>query len=592
MKKEILNWNLKDIVEIKDFDKLINNINKEIKKITIYYEHLSPDMNTKKFIEIIHFYEKLNDMIHRLICMPRLMEAKNQKDENAKLLSNKAKDISLKVEEESMKTWLWIQGKKTYGKKKLDDKNAKRLFSSEKKLEYTLHSLRKGKKYSFNEKEEIISAKKNTTGISVIKDLRRVITSEFKYKFKVKNKKEIIIDNRETLMNYVYSKDPNEREACYKALFLTHQKNIDKLFMIYQAIVKDWVQMGEMRGYKTPISKRNFYNDIPDKAIEILLKVCEEEKETYHQYFLWKAKELNINKLKRFDIYAPLNTKHKKYTFNESLNLVINTFKSFSPEFTKKALKIIKEKHIDSHPIKYKQDGAFCMTISPKITPYIMLNFKGNDEDISTIAHELGHGIHSLYANKQSISAQSAPLPLAETASTFCEMIIFEKLFQETKDKKIKKSMLSKKIADSYATIIRQNYFVKFEIEAHKQINKGISYEELSEIYLNNLKEQFGNSVEIDNLFRYEWSGIPHIFESPFYCYAYNFGELLSLSLYQRYKKEGNSFIPKIERILSYGGSKNPNKILKEIGIDMCDEKFWKESFQIIKDWQKQLESL
>jgi len=210
------------------------------------------------------------------------------------------------------------------------------------------------------------------------------------------------------------------------------------------------------------------------------------------------------------------------------------------------------------------------------------LNFTNKSFDVTTLAHELGHAVHDIYASRHSISAMQAPLPLAETASTFAEMITFEKML-ENSARDEKKFLLSHKLDELYATISRQNYFVRFEMKAHNKIPEGITEGELSGIYLNNLKDEFGSAIKIPENFSYEWSYIPHIFFTPFYCYAYNFGELLSLSLYSRYKKEGRGFIHVIEKILSSGGSRNPGKLLLEVGIDINKRTFWDNGFKIIE---------
>jgi oligoendopeptidase F len=299
-----------------------------------------------------------------------------------------------------------------------------------------------------------------------------------------------------------------------------------------------------------------------------------------------------MKKLRRFDIYAPLQNKDRKMDFEEAKKMVLESLEKFSPNFSQKAKKIIEEQHIDVLPNKNKRGGAFCATVSPQITPYVLLNFTGKSRDISTLAHELGHGIHSLYANKHYPSSQGANLPLAETASTLAELILFESMMEKESDKEIKKAWLSDKIADSYATICRQNYFIKFEIRAHEAIEKGLTATDLSKLYLENLKEQFGRSVVIDSLFKYEWSYISHIFESPFYCYAYNFGELLSYALWAKYKKEPKKWVKIIEKILEAGGSQDPQKILRGAKIDICSPKFWQDSFSTIEAWEEKLESL
>lgn len=302
-----------------------------------------------------------------------------------------------------------------------------------------------------------------------------------------------------------------------------------------------------------------------------------------------KAKALGMKKLRRYDIYAPVGGKEHKYTFEESKKKVLEIFNEFTPGFHARAKLIFDEEHVDSHPRQGKRSGAFCSTTAPSITPYVLLNFNGTPNSLMTMAHELGHGIHSLYSNKLSTLVQSEPLPLAETASTFSEMLIFDRLLEEIKNPEEKKTLLFEKIGSSYATIIRQNYFVKFEVAAHDAIKKGTTAKGLCDIYSENLKEQFGSSIDISDEFRFEWSYIPHIFRTPFYCYAYNFGELLAMSLYSIYKSRGKSFIPKIEMILASGGSEKPSRLLKSIGIDINSKSFWNGSFSMIREWLKLL---
>jgi oligoendopeptidase F len=255
------------------------------------------------------------------------------------------------------------------------------------------------------------------------------------------------------------------------------------------------------------------------------------------------------------------------------------------------AKKVFSEKHVDSSVRTGKRDGAFCSTLTPKITPYVLLNFTGKSRDMFTLAHELGHAVHSQSAQDMSILVQDAPLPLAETASTFSELLLFDNLSEKITDDE-KKIMLSEKIDDLYATIIRQSFFTMFEVDVHQQIGKGTTIDEISKTYLQNLKEQFGNSVILSEDFAIEWSSIPHFYHTPFYCYAYSFGNLLALSLFQRYKKEGRDFVPSYIKILAAGGSKKPEKILAEHGLDIKSPKFWQEGFDYVESQVKALSAL
>jgi len=578
-----MKWKLDDILKENEFDGLYKEIEKDGEELKKWVKKLSPKMSQDSFKKLLLFEEEIGIKMARLSYLPHLMEAVNQKNKKAKIMKSRAEDLGLNISGEGAKIGLWIQGKR---KPFLDDENAKRLFSVIDDLEYSLTRSRKGAKYSLEEREEEIIRHKDASGTEVLDELREMISTEFSYKIGKKK-----IKSQAELLALVYSPKRELREAAYKALLNKQKENIDKFFAIYQGIVKDWAYEAKLRGYKNSIEVRNWGNDIPNKAVESLLSVCSDNRKVFWQYFDWKAKELGLKKLKRSDIYAPLIKIDKNYSFEQAKKLVLDAFGEFSENFYNGAQKIINDEHIDVNPGENKRSGAFCATVEPKISPYIMLNFTGKSRDLSTLAHELGHGVHSLLANKHLASVQQANLPLAETASTLAELVLFEKMLSIEKNKKIKKAWLAEKMADAYATICRQNYFVKFEIEAHKRMAEGLNSEKLSMMYLKNLREQFGNSVEIEPIFAYEWSYISHIFESPFYCYAYNFGELLSYSLFMKYKQD-KSFLKKIEKLLSTGGSKNPVELLKGVGVKIEEKEFWQKGFDVVKNWQKELERL
>ncbi len=203
------------------------------------------------------------------------------------------------------------------------------------------------------------------------------------------------------------------------------------------------------------------------------------------------------------------------------------------------------------------------------MTPWVLLNFQGKPSDVATMAHELGHAIHSQLAAKHTAFTAHPSLPLAETASTFAEMMLVDRLLAEETDEGVRRDLLFRQLDDAYATIQRQAYFALFERQAHEMAANGASVDKISEAYLKTLKEQFGEAVEVGEEFRWEWVSIPHIYEVPFYVYAYAFGQLLVLALYQQYKLEGEAFKPRYLKILSTGGSLAPVKLLAEAGIDI-----------------------
>jgi oligoendopeptidase F len=236
--------------------------------------------------------------------------------------------------------------------------------------------------------------------------------------------------------------------------------------------------------------------------------------------------------------------------------------------------------------------GAFCASTVPELTPWVLLNYQGKADDVSTMAHELGHAIHAMMAGDHTIFTFHSCLPLAETASTFGEMMLIDKILAEETDEDVRRDILFRQVDDNYATIMRQIYFALFERTAHKMVLENASVNELAAAYLENLKEMFGDAVEVTDEFKWEWVSIPHIYGTPFYVYAYAFGQLLVLSLYQQFKVEGDSFKPRYMEILAAGGSKAPAQIISEAGFDFTDPAFWQGGFDAISAMVDELEKI
>ena len=218
------------------------------------------------------------------------------------------------------------------------------------------------------------------------------------------------------------------------------------------------------------------------------------------------------------------------------------------------------------------------------------MNYTGESRDVSTLAHELGHAVHGMMAGNHSVLTFHSALPLAETASIFGEHLLADSLLQQEKDKKIKVGLLLNQLDDAYATILRQAYFVQFERQAHQMVQQGATIDELAHAYLTLLREQFGRHLHVDDAFKWEWLAIPHIFASPFYCYAYSFGNLLVLALFQRYQSEGPSFVPRYLQLLAGGGSASPQDLLKPLEVDINSTAFWQAGFTRIQMLVNELE--
>jgi len=222
----------------------------------------------------------------------------------------------------------------------------------------------------------------------------------------------------------------------------------------------------------------------------------------------------------------------------------------------------------------------------------VLVNYQGRAEDMATLAHELGHAVHSLLASAHTVFTQQASLPLAETASTFGEMILVDRLLGLESDPGVQRDLLFRQVDDAYATIMRQVFFALFERQAHEMVRAGASVDELAAAYLENLLRQFGEAVDVSDEFRWEWVSIPHIYHVPFYVYAYAFGQLLVLALYQQYLADGEAFKPRYLKILAAGGSQAPAQVLADAGIDIFSADFWQGGFDVISQMIARLEGL
>ena len=578
-------WDLCDLVDDRstgDFVKLVDNIKKDVKEFEDNRQILKPDLNSSGFERLVHEIENILEALSRVNSFAQLKYAADTSSNEAAALVLETEKLSSQISNQILFFDLWF-------KKGLDKNNAQRLIDSISAVyrEYLKHK-RLIAKYSLNESEEKIINTLEVTGPSALVKIYDRMTNNFEFTVIKKHgntKRTKIFTNKEKLLTLVRSSKANERESAYKALFKTYEKNSGVLGEIYQNLVTQWRDENiSIRGFKSPISVRNIHNNIDDTTVETLLAVCKENAHLFHDYFIEKAKLIGMKKLRRYDLYAPISSKNiPKFTFKNATRLVLDTFHKFDPSFALYTERLFKENHIDSEIRNGKTGGAFCYTVAPKRTPYVLLNFNGMMRDVSTMAHEFGHAIHSMYTSDKPILVSHAPLPLAETASVFGEMLLNEEIYKKLNKEK-KKIFLAEQIDDIYATVMRQAFFTIFEIEAHKQIvEKSVTIDNISDLYTKNLSTQFGNSIRISEDFRWEWLYIPHFYHTPFYCYAYSFGNLLVLSLYQQFREEGKSFISKYLKILSAGGSEKPETLLKDSGFDITKASFWQQGFDLIK---------
>lgn len=546
-------------------------------------EKLTPDMNNEDFIDCLDLQEKNTRIIARLFQYSYLNFSGDTQDQGAQAFVSKIQQFTADMENRVLFFSLWW--------KALDKEAAERLMKDTGDYDYWLRQMRNFKPYTLSEPEEKIINIKNVTGSSALQNLYDAITNRYVYKLEVDGEEKEL--TRGELMTHVQSPDADLRARAYQKLYQVYGNDGPILGQLYQAFVKDFHNENvKIRGMKSTISARNLANDLPDEVIETLMDVAQKNSGIFQEYFKLKAKWLKVDKLRRYDIYAPVAAADKKYSYDEAVKMVLDSFREFDPEFETMAKQLIDKEHIDSKVVKGKLGGAYNFGADPALLPYVLINYNDQPRDVATLAHELGHSLHSMLASKHNIFAAGSSLPLAETASTFAEMVLTDKLLTEEKDEGVRRDILFAQMDDAFATILRQIFFALFEREAHELTMKGATIDEMNAAYLKNLETQFGDAVEVSEEFKWEWVSIPHIYDRPFYVYAYAFGQLLVMALYQQFKKEGKSFVPRYKEILSAGSSMSPMDILDRAGVDVRKAEFWQGGFDMIAEMVKKLEEI
>jgi oligoendopeptidase F len=547
---------------------------------------LESRMDPGEFLAIVRRYEALVERMSVLSNYGALWFYADTRNQVALTFRNRVRQATTGAANRTMFFTLWWRG--------LGDEEARGLLphgAEAADYRFYLEDMRRFKPHTLDERSEQIINIKDDNGVSALLTIYSMLTNRLEFALEVDGETKQL--TRDALMGYAFSPRAELRAAIYRELFSVYSGEAAILSQIYTNRVRDWHSENVvLRGYASPIAVRNAENDVPDRAVEVLLETTRQNVHLFQRYFRLKAGWLGMERLRRYDIYAPLAASDRAIPYAEAVRTVLDTFGDFHPTFAALAERVFAANHFDSEIRKGKRGGAFCSTVLPRATPWVLVNYTGRVRDVATLAHELGHAVHSMLAEGHSILTQHASLPLAETASVFGEMLITDRLLREERDPLARRELLAASVDDVYATVQRQAYFVLFELEAHRAILAGSSIEDLHELYMQKLAEQFGDSVEIAPEFRYEWLNIPHIYQTPFYCYAYSFGQLLVLALYRRYQDEGEAFKPGYLKLLSYGGSARPAAILAEVGIDMTDPSFWQGGFDLLKERIDELEGM
>jgi len=468
----------------------------------------------------------------------------------------------------------------------LPDEIANHLLEDEALSRYShfLQTERRYKPHKLNEPEEKILDEKANTGSRAFMRLFDEVINNIRFKVKLDGKIKHFTES-ETLA-LLYDTDRNKRKAGAIGLTKGLKENAHVLTYIFNILVQDHTSNDRLRSFTDPMASRHLDNEIDKPTVDALMTSCEKNFDMVEKYYNLKKRLLGLKKFHDYDRYSPIFPERKTIGYKESKKIVLEAFGLLSPRMAEIAKEFFDNSWIDAELRSGKRGGAFSHSTVPSVHPYVFLNYTGRLRDVMTLAHELGHGIHQYLSRKQGYFQCHTPLTTAETASVFGEMLVFHTLKESEKDPKTRLSLLCSKLEDIFATVFRQVVLTRFEEKLHHaRRNEGeLTSSRINELWIEANKPMFGDSVELTKDYAWWWMYIPHFIHSPFYCYAYSFGELLVIALYQKYQNERNLFVPRYIELLSSGGSEAPEKLLARVGVDITDPNFWQGGLDLLRE--------
>ena len=442
------------------------------------------------------------------------------------------------------------------------------------------------------EGEEKIVALKANTGAGAFSRLFDETLNQIRFEFDFKGEK--IFLSEQEILGVLYDSDREKRKAAARGLTEGLKKNSHLLTYIFNLIAADHALDDQLRSFGDPMASRHLSNEIEPEAVQALMESAEKNISMVHRYYHLKKRLMNAEGLFDYDRYAPLFQSARQVEWKEAREIVLSSFHSFSPEMAKIAQMFFDKKWIDAEIRPGKQGGAFSHGVVPSHHPYILMNYTGNLRDVMTLAHELGHGVHQYLSRSQGYFQMETPLTMAETASVFAEMLVFHQLKERETNPVEKLFLIGAKCEEAFSTLFRQIVLTRFEETFHrKRRDQGeLSKEQLNRIWLEANRPMFGDSLHLTEDYGWWWMYISHFIHSPFYCYAYAFGELLVLSLYRSYLEEKKPFVSKYLKLLESGGSQSPRELLAEFNVDLSQKIFWEGGLDILNQMVKEAEEL
>ena len=460
------------------------------------------------------------------------------------------------------------------------------------KRRHFLSSVRRYRAHLLTEPEERILEETANTGRRAFGRLFDEIMSSMRFQVEANGESEEL--GEEEVLARLYSPDREARRAASSALTRGLRSHSGTLAFIFNTLVQDKAIDDRLRGYGKPMDSRNLGNEIEAPAVESLLNACVARYPLVARYYRLKARILGLDRLEDFDRYAPVSSEQGSLSFSDAQRLVIDAYGDFAPEMARIAQRFFTDRWIDAELRPGKRGGAFSASTLPQLHPYVLLNYTGNPRDVMTVAHELGHGVHQTLAAGQGLFEQDTPLTTAETASVFGEMLVFRRLLKMETNEQVRLGLLCGKLEDAFATVFRQVCMTRFEESLHaaRRSEGELAIERVNELWLEANRPMFGDAVRLSDDYGWWWLYIPHFVHSPFYCYAYAFGELLVLALLRCYDEQGDAFVPRYLDLLRAGGSDSPEVLLAKLDLDIGAPRFWEGGLALLEELVAEAEAL
>ncbi len=585
-KNKLPNWDLSEIyLNYKDpkIEKDQKKINNSVKTFVVKWKGKIKTLDGNEISNCLREYEKINEKLGLLSTHSSLSFAGNMEDEEISRYNSKISDwisqlfskivfVSLEIASVNDKVFnQWVKNK--YSKRWIP----------------LIKNLRKRRRFQLSPLVEEILIEKSATGRSAWVRLFDETSAALRFPFN----KQLLTEAE--ILNKLSDSNSENRKIAGKSLSKVLKENKKIFGMILNVISRDKFIEDNKRGFKSSLSSRNLDNDVEDEVVDSLVKAVDEQMPNLtHRYYKWKAKEFKKKKLDWWDRNAPLSiSQDENINWDKAKSIVLDSFDEFNPKVSQIAEKFFKNNWIDADVRIGKASGAFAHPSVPSLHPYILVNYQGKVRDIMTLAHELGHGIHQVLASKQGLLLSDTPLTLAETASVFGEMLVFRNLLNQSSKKK-RKEMLANKIEDMLNTVARQIGFHQFEYNFHDSRKYGeLTPDEISDIWIKTQKHAVGPYVKLDENYRSLWAYIPHFIHTPFYVYAYAFGDCLVNALWAEYQKsDKKDFSELYIDLLSSGGSKDHHELLKPFGLSVYKKNFWHNGLKSITNMIDELETL